>query len=235
MLPHHLDKVSPRFHSGMVEKLHGFLHPNPDLSAVERSKRMSRCRSVCCRSLRSITSEGLPGRALLAGDGQLSWLQESRRWFMATILVQIEAPSAAKMLLVSLCAHAVRRLPLTLLSSKAWWIRLQSLRPTFWKTLSPYSGGSIKKKTPNKQLDACSKCCFYKHTHVRVWPQRAKPYNLNEMAEVPPFSSGLDFGTSRNFMPPLVKILDKRPCLALFLSTGCLSSWSCRVAWRRVP
>ncbi|XP_040975115.1 uncharacterized protein LOC121232506 [Aquila chrysaetos chrysaetos] len=156
---------------------------------------------------------------------------------MATIPVQIEAPSAAtEMLVALLCAHVVKRPPLTLLSNRPWWIRLQHLCPTFWKTLSPYSGSSIKKKTkPNKQLDACSRCCFYKHTHMRVWPQRAKPYNLNEMAEVPPFSSGLDFGTSRNFMLPLVKILNKRPCLALFLSAGCLSSWSCRVAWRRVP
>lgn len=97
MLPHHLDKVSPCFHSGTVEKLHGFLHSNPALSAVERSKRMSCCQSICCRSLGNITSEGLLGRALLAGDGQLLWLQECRRWFMATIPVQIEAPSAVSM------------------------------------------------------------------------------------------------------------------------------------------
>lgn len=77
------------------EKRHGFLHPNPALSAVERSKRMSRWRSVCCRSLGNITSAGLSGRAPLAGDVQLSQLQESRRWLTAAIPAQIEAPSAA--------------------------------------------------------------------------------------------------------------------------------------------
>lgn len=59
--------------------------------------------------------------------------------------------------------------------------------PYLLEDLAPYSGGSIKKNPQKtKQLDACSRCYFYKHTHVRVWPQRAKLYNLNEMAEVPP-------------------------------------------------
>lgn len=66
----------------------------PKFSTVQQRKRMSAGRSACSWSLGNITSEELPGRAPLAGDGQPSLLQESRRWLMATVPAQVEAPSA---------------------------------------------------------------------------------------------------------------------------------------------
>lgn len=80
--------------------------------------------------------------------------------------------------------------------------------PYLLEDSSPVLRQLLRSKT---KVDACSTCCSYKRTCTQVWPQRAKPYILDEIAEVPPFSSGLDLGTSRNFVPAVIKILNKCP------------------------